>query len=213
MGARFEEDQIVIEPLFKLFFGKKIKILYEKIERIELPAGDSVFFHMKNGKLIKVPDPGIVTYYTGFGERLKKYRIPYKCTMEDSGDVSIEAVREEAARAKEVIVAYVNRSLKEKLGPEYELDVKIVERLVGTTLESRLLRNGIIHEEANGTTSIDEEPLVDEMDLAFLCEWDPVYDQGKYGFVEDVNDKAAFEKYAEEVILDNIYTVNASYNK
>ncbi len=192
-------------PLFKLFFGKKIKIPYEKIERIEFPQGGSVFFYMKNGKVIKVPDPGIVTYYTGFGEMLKKYRIPYKCTLEGCGDVSIETVRKEAARTKEIIEAYVNRSLKEKLGSEYELDVKIVERIVGTTLESRLLKNGISQEKANGTKSIDDVPLTDEMDLAFLCEWDPVYKQGKYGFVEDINDKAALEEYAEEVILDNIY--------
>ena len=61
--------------------------------------------------------------------------------------------------------------------------MKIVERIVGITLESRLLKNGIIQEEANETKSIDDEPLADEMDLAFLCEWDPVYDQGKYDLV------------------------------
>ncbi len=211
--VRFEEDQIVIDPLFKLFFGKKIKIPYKKIERIELPAGDSILFFMKNCKTIKVHDPALVSFYTGFGEMLKQYKIPYKCMMEDSGDASIETVREKATHTKEAMVAYVNRSLKEKLGPEYELDVKIVERIVGTTLESRLLKNGIIQEEANGDESIDGAPLVDEMDLAFLCEWDPVHDQGKYGFAEGVNDKAALEEYAEGVILDNIYTANASYNK
>ena len=204
MGARFEEKQIVIEPLFKQFFGKKIKIPYEKIERIELPPGDSVFFYMKNGKVIKVPDPGIVTFYTDFGEMLKKYMIPYKCLLDGSGDASIETVREKAALTKEAVLAYANRSLKEKLGAEYELDAKIVERIVGTTLELRLLKNGFIQEEANRDESIDGEPLLDEMDLAFLCEWDPVYDQGKYGFTEEVNDRALLEKYVEGIVLDDI---------
>ncbi len=213
MGAKFEEDQIVIEPLFKLFFGKRIKIPYEKIEKIEMPPGDSVLFYMKNGKVIKVPDPGIVTFYTDFGEMLKKYRIPYKCLLEDSGEETIETVREKAVSTKEAVLEYANPSLKEKLGSEYELEAKIVERIVGTTIEFRLLKNGMVIEEANGDESIDGEPLVDEMDLAFLFEWDPVYAQGKYAFVDETNDMSALKEYIDGVVLDNIFTCNASFAK
>ncbi len=60
MSVRFEEDKIVIEPLFRLFFGRKIKIPYEKIERIELPPGGDVLFYMKNGRVKKVSDPAVV---------------------------------------------------------------------------------------------------------------------------------------------------------
>ena len=213
MGAKFEEDQIVIEPLFKLFFGKRIKIPYEKIEKIEMPPGDSVLFYMKNGKVIKVPDPGIVTFYTDFGEMLKKYRIPYKCLLEDSGEETIETVREKAVSTKEAVLEYANPSLKEKLGSDYELEAKIVERIVGTTIEFRLLKNGMVMEEANGDESIDGEPLVDEMDLAFLSEWDPVHSQGKYAFVDETNDMSALKEYIDGVVLDNIFTCNASFTK
>ncbi len=213
MGAKFEEDQIVIEPLFKLFFGKRIKIPYEKIEKIELPPGDSVLFYMKNGKVIKVPDPGIVTFYTDFGEMLKKYRIPYKCLLEDSGEETIETVREKAVSTKEAVLEYANPSLNEKLGSDYELEAKIVERIVGTTIEFRLLKSGMVIEEANGDESIDGEPLVDEMDLAFLSEWDPVYAQGKYAFVDETNDMCALKEYIDGVVLDNIFTCNAPFAK
>ena len=213
MGTGFEEDQIVIEPLFKRFFGKRIKIQYEKIERIEMPPGDSVYFYMKNGKVIRVPDPGIVTFYTGFGEMLKKYRIPYKCLLEDSGGETIETVRENATDTRKAVLEYANPILEEKLGPGYELEAKIVERIVGTTIEFRLLKNGIVLEEANGDESIDGEPLVDEMDLAFLTEWDPVYEQGKYAFADETNDTSALKEYIDGVVLDNIFTCNAPFTK
>lgn len=206
MSVRFEEDKIVIEPFFRLLFGRKIKIPYEKIERIELPPGGHVLFYMKNGRVKKINDPAVVSCYAGFGEMLKKYKIPYKTLMEDSGDASIETVREKTARVKEAALAYGNRSLKEKLGPEYELDVRLVEHIVGTTLEFRLLKDGVIREECNREISMDDEPLADEMYLAFLSEWDPVYEQGKYSFAEEADDKEVCEKYVEDVVIDIVDT-------
>ena len=211
--VNFEENQLVIKDIFKLFFGRTTKIPYEKIERIEAPPGEDVFFYVKTGKVIKVPDPGIVVFYTGFGEMLKKYKIPYKSISEGEECVFIEAVRDKAARTKELALTYANFSLKEKLGPEYELDAKIVERIVGTTLEFHLLKDGIALEEADRDESMDCEPVVDEMNIAIICEWDPVYGQGKYVFAEEVDDEAACEKYINDVVLDNIYSCNAAYNK
>ena len=76
-----------------------------------------------------------------------------------------------------------------------------------------LLKNGIVQEEADQDESIDFEPVVDEMDIAVICEWDPVYDQGKYVFTEEVDDEAACEKYINDVVLYNIYSCNTTYNK
>ncbi|MBO4864841.1 MAG: hypothetical protein J5517_10790 [Eubacterium sp.] len=204
MAARYEEDKLVIKPLFSLF-KRKTEIPYEKIERIEFPQGEDVFFYMKNGKVIKVNDPGIVIFYTGFGEMLRKYRIPYKCLLEGTADASIQKVREKADQVKEAALTYANRSLKEKLGSEYELDAKIVERIVSTTIEFRLLKNGYVLEEANQDNSIDNEPLVDEMDLAYLCEWNPEYEEGKYTFLEEAENTQACEEYIDRVVLENIY--------
>ena len=201
----FEEGQLVIKDIFKLFFGKKTIIPYEKIERIESPPGEYVFFYMKNGKVIKVNDPGITVFYTGFGEMLKKYKIPYKCISEGEEYVSVETVREKATRTKELALTCANRSLKEKLGPEYELDAKIVERVIGTTLEFHLLKNGIVQEEADRDESMDHEPVVAEMDIAILCEWDPVREQGKYVFTEEADDKSACEEFVNHEVLDNVY--------
>jgi len=203
--VNYEEDQLVIKDIFKLFFGRTTKIPYEKIERIDFPQGEYVFFYMENGKVIKVRDPGIVIYYTGFGEMLKKYKIPYKCMLDWEKDASIETVREKAAHTKEIALAYANRSLKEKLGPEYELDAKIVERIVSTTMEFRLLKNGIVQEEANRDESIDHEPVVSELDIAMICEWDPAREQGKYMLTEEADDKSACEEFMNHAVLDNIY--------
>lgn len=203
--VNFEEKQLVIKDVFKLFFGRKTTIPYEKIERIEEPPDEYVFFYMKNGKVIKVRDPGITVFYTGFGEMLKKYKIPFKYTPEGEEYYSIEAVREKAARTKELVLTCANRSLKEKLGPEYELDAKSVERIVGTTLEFHLLKSGIVQEEADRDESMDHEPVVAEIDIAILCEWDPVREQGKYVFTEEADDKSACEEFVNHEVLDNVY--------
>ena len=53
---------------------------------------------------------------------------------------------------------------------------------------------------------MDDEPLADEMYLAFLSEWDPVYEQGKYSFAEEADDKEVCEKYVEDVVIDIVDT-------
>ena len=202
----FKENQLVIfDPFFKLFAGRTKKIPYEMIERIELPKGEFIFFYMKNGKVIKARDLGVLTFYAEFGEMLKKYKIPYKGFSEGEETVFIETVREKAERTRKLAVEYGNRSLKEKLGPEYELDARVIERVVGTSIVFHLLKNGVVQKETDIYKSIDEEPVVDEMDIAFICEWDPVCEQGQYILVEEAYDEAACEKYIVDVVLDNIY--------
>lgn len=203
--AYFEEKQLVIETHtlgFLSYDVKKKKIPYEKIERIEVPQGEYVIFYMKNGKEIKFRDPDIASFYTGFGEMLKKYGIPYKCLLVGEGEVTIENVREEADRVKESARTYVNHFLKEKLGSEYELDAKLVERIGNTTIEFRVRKNGFVLLEANQNESVDADRVVDEIVLAYLCEWDPVREEGKYAFTEAVYDKQECEKYFDEIVLE-----------
>lgn len=56
----------------------------------------------------------------------------------------------------------------------------------------------------NGDESIDGEPLVDEVDLAALSEWDPVLDQGKYCLIEGDTDEAGWEEYLMALVFDGI---------
>ena len=202
--VKFEQNQLVVESLWTFLFRKKIKIPYQKIERIEAPVGENVVFYMKNGKVIKVPDPGIVVFYTQFGEMLRKYGIHYLSKTEDSGEESIERVREKAAQTKKLALTYADQAVKERLGAEYGFDAKIVERVIGTTLEFRLLKEGVVQESANFDESIDGEPLTDEMHIAYLYEWDPVSDSGKYVLAEEAINASACEKYIEELVLKQV---------
>ena len=204
--VRFEEKQLVIKPIITAAFWENKKIPYEKIEKIEVTK-ESVIFSMKSGKEIKVNDPGIAAFYTEFGDMLRDYKIPFKTSLDNTGYDSIETVRERAAKTKETALSYANRSIKEKLGPEYELTAEIVERIIGTTLEFTLLKNGVTFEEANTVDSIDDIPLVDDMDIAFLSEWDPDSDRGTYYVVEEANDTNACEDYVQKCILDDLYSL------
>ena len=207
--VRFEDEQLIIEQPFKLI-GRTIKVKYEDIERVELSESCDVFFYLKNGKTKKISDPGIVMYYPEFGEILKKYRIPYVSKEGTPGDASIETVREKAEACKETAVAYLNRSVKEKLGPEYEFEVKISESIMGTTLEFKLLKNGVPDEDANEIEGADGEDVVDELDIAYLSEWEPMYDRGKYLITEEASDLKVCEEYLESDVLGFFYD---SYRK
>ena len=201
----FEEDQFVSKPPVSFLFGKTVKVRYEDIERIEFVDGGDVFFDLSNGKCKKVSDPGIVMFYAEFGDMIRKYRIPYKMKADEVGDASIETVRERAAVCKESVSAYLNRSVKEKLGTEYEFEVRISERIIGTVLEFRLLKDGVLAKELNENEGLDGDPIVDEMDIAFLYEWEPVSETGTYLLLEEAKDSAACEKYLEEDVLGFFY--------
>lgn len=201
----FEEDQFVSKPPVSFLFGKTVKVKYEDIERIEFVDGGDVFFYLSNGKCKKVSDPGIVMFYPEFGEMIRKYRIPYLTKADETGDASIETVREIAAACKESVSAYLNRSVKEKLGPEYEFEVLISEGIMGTVLEFRLLKDGVLAKELNENEGLDGDPIVDEMDIAFLSEWEPVSETGKYFILAEAKDTAACEKYLEDDVLGFFY--------
>ncbi len=203
--VNFEEDRLVIKSVLNRLLGGTTKIKYEDIERIEFVDGGDVFFYLSNGKCKKVSDPGIVMYYAEFGDMIRKYRIPYRMKADEVEDASIETVRERAAVCKESVSAYLNRSVKEKLGSEYEFEVRIAERIIGTVLEFRLLKYGVLAKELNENEGLDGDPIVDEMDIAFLYEWEPVSETGTYLLLEEAKDSAACEKYLEEDVLGFFY--------
>ena len=201
----FEEDRLVVKNPVKLLFGRTTEIGYEDIEKIEFIDGGDVFFYLKNGKVRKFADPGIVMFYTEFGDMLKAYRIPYTVISDEVGDASIETVREKAVACREIVLAYLNRSVKEKLGPEYEFEVRIAERLIGTSLEFRLLKNGFLDEDSNQEVNSDGEPIVDELDVAYLHSWEPMYERAGYLILKEATDRKVCEDYLESDVLPFIY--------
>jgi len=200
---KFEQDCLIVKSFFPILFWKTKKIPYKKIERIEFTAGDEyIVFTMKNGKKVNVSELGLVAFYTQFGEMLKKYGIAYYSKLEDSGYEPAEKVYEEAEKTRRIVLEYANNSVRENLGDEYEVDVKLVERIIGTTLELQLLKNGSVVDAANVVDSIDGKPLLDEMDLAFLSEWDPVSNSGKYSLLEEAVNPSSCESYLAETLKD-----------
>ena len=70
---------------------------------------------------------------------------------------------------------------------------------IGT--EFRLLKNGVIQEEDDYDENIDGEPIIDEMDIAYLNAWDPELERGEYYITEEALSKAACENYLDENLL------------
>lgn len=203
--VHFEKDHLEIRPVIPLMVWKKTKIKYDSIERIELPKGDYVNFFLKNGKVKKVYNPAVVAFYPEFGKMLKEYKIAYSSLLDDKGYEAIETVRQKADVIKKTALSYANRSLLSNLGEGYEMEGKIVERIIGTTLEFRLLKDGVLVDEVNAVDSIEGVALIDEMDIAYLSEWDPETGTGLYTFADEVKITGECESYVEEIVLSEVY--------
>ena len=202
----FEKDRLIIKPIIKAAFWKKKKIPYNRIKKIEAD-GENVIFHMTGDKVIKAADPAIVAFYPEFGDMLRDNHIPFKMTFDDKGYESIETVREKAAFVKQTALDYANKLISEKLTDAYELKADIKERIIGTTLEFDLYKDGISVNEAKLTDTIENIPVVDEMDIAYLNEWDPDLNTGTYYITEEAYDRDACERYVKTCILDELFNL------
>lgn len=96
--------------------------------------------------------------------------------------------------------------VKEKLGENYDLDVRIVGESYYSILVFRLVENGIVLEDHPAYEEIEElgvDKAIDEMDLSFLVKWDSTALSGLYGVTVEVENESSLEHYVK-LCLENL---------
>ena len=97
-------------------------------------------------------------------------------------------------------------TVRARLGQEYDVDVALVDKLVNSYAEMRLTKNGEPVKDLTGITAVKmESDVLDDMDLAFLCEWDSQSKSGNYGVTNEVKDFEACRKYILDPFLEYLF--------
>ncbi|MBR1702962.1 MAG: hypothetical protein IJ716_13610 [Lachnospiraceae bacterium] len=223
MGA----DQLIIKSLFSIK-----QIAYRDIRSIHTS---------ETGTVIVLKDGGEVT---AKGETVQALRHPelkallenYPVSFEDASEGGVTYDSTETNRmiaaAKSLAETLASGFVKAHFGQEYDIDVRIVENILGASMEFRLQRDGQViadfpgYEEAeepetsgkSGEPEDMEEPrksgepegpdrgkLIDSMDLSFLCKWDAAGASGWYGVTNEVTDPKRMEEYVVGYMLEDFY--------
>lgn len=135
-------------------------------------------------------------------DAIRKYNIYFKNEDELKGTnnlYSINEVNEKIAQTQTVTEEYAGKLICTKLGPEYGIDVRIIDEGEWINMYLRLVKNGElvmdIPAEAKYTSADSEPYSFDNYALAFIVEWDGY---GRYGVTAEVETREACEKYLEE---------------
>ena len=195
MNITYEDKGIRIKKLFK-----SREIPYSEIRSVSLSNGEYTFT-TKGGEVI-------VGKYRVFGnqkpiyEAIKKYNIHFRSEdeLKETDKVySIEEVHEKTAQTQTVIREYANKLLHDKLGPEYDIDTKLIDEGELVNVYFSLLKNGVLVEDIPEAAKYDSDGVdpysFDNYVLAFLVEWDG---NGRYGVTEEVEKPEFWEQYLKQ---------------
>ena len=189
MGA----DQLIIKSLFSTK-----QIAYRDIRSIHTS---------ETGTVIVLKDGGEVT---AKGETVQALRHPELNALLENYPVSFEDVSEGCvtydstetnhmiAAAKSLAETLASGFVKAHFGQEYDIDVRIVENILGASMELRLKKDGQVISDMPGYEEADDpsrDRLIDSMNLSFLCKWDAAEACGRYGVTVEVADPKKMEEY------------------
>lgn len=155
-------------------------------------------FTTNEGEVINSKDR-IFSNHTALYDAFRKYNIYFKDEdglKETKYVYSINEVNEKIAQTQTVIEEYAGNLIRDKFGPEYDIDVRTIDEGKWINMYFRLLRNGElvkdIPEDAKFDSADIEPYSFDNCVLAFLLEWN---DYGKYGVTKEVEQRELCEKY------------------
>lgn len=196
MSVTYDDKGIYIKKLFK-----SRELLYSDIRSVVLSEHGYVFI-TKGGEVINAKQ-SFLSDHTALFSAIRKYNILFKNEEElkETEDVySIDEVNKMIEETKNITEQYGGNLIRDKFGPEYDIDLRIIDEDEYINMYLRLTKNGDlvkdIPEESKYESSDIEPYSFDNFVLAFLVEWDGT---GKYGVTEEMKKREACEKYLEQM--------------
>jgi len=114
---------------------------------------------------------------------------------------SIDEVNKMIEETKNITEEYAGNLIRDKFGPEYDIDLRIIDEAEYINMYLRLVKNGDLVKdipEESKYESADTDPYsFDNFVLAFLVEWDGC---GRYGVTEEMKTRGSCEKYLEQML-------------
>lgn len=195
MNAMCNDTGIYIKKLFK-----SREIPYSDIRSVVLSNMEYIFT-TREGEIINSKCSFFSNAVVLF-DAFKKYNIHFKNEDElkrINRVYFMDEVEEQFAQTRRITEEYADNLIRDRLGPEYGIDVRIIEEGEWISMYLRLLKNGElvmdIPEEAKYGFGDIEQYSFDNFVLAFLVEWDGY---GKYGVTKEVETRESCEAYLEQ---------------
>ncbi|MBR5713140.1 MAG: hypothetical protein IKX54_06045 [Lachnospiraceae bacterium] len=201
MGVTIQKDGMLVRTLFS-----EKKIPGHEIRSIEYDDKCVLTVTLNSGKVMKLKSYPVM-YDEELGMLIREYNIPYR-NLNDMQPVlytgaEVGRLIDETMKAMKDCAGATVRA---RLGQEYDVDVALVDKLVNSYAEMRLTKNGEPVKDLTGITAVKmESDVLDDMDLAFLCEWDSQSKSGKYGVTNEVKDFEACRKYILDSFLEYLF--------
>lgn len=193
MHLNMEADRLLIKSLFSAK-----EIAYQDIHSIYTSKTGTVIV-LKDGREVAAKGETIQALsHPQMNALLEKYPVSFKddsegCVTYDSAETNCMI-----AVAESLAANLAGRFVKEHFGQEYDIDVRIVENILGASMEFRLKKDGQVISDMPGYEEADDpsrDRLIDSMNLSFLCKWDAAEACGRYGVTVEVADPKKMEEY------------------
>lgn len=195
MKITYEKNGIRMKKLF----GSR-EIPYSDIHSAVLAKGEYTFT-TKSGEVITVKYQ-LFEDRTALYEAIKEYNIYFKDAEEPDVYENVysgEELSEKILQAQAMIKEYAGNSVRNKLGPQYDVDTVVIDEGELTNVYFRLLKSGElvkdIPDEAKYDFSDLEPYAFDSFVMAYLVEWDGY---GKYGLTREMENRKLCEEYLDE---------------
>lgn len=192
MGITYDETGLHIK---KLFTSREIP--YSDIKSVVL-ADSEYTFTTNDGEVIKFKSR-LFDNHEILWDASRKYNIHFKDedSLKDADDVYIiEEVNEKIAQTQAVVEEYAGNLIRDKFGPEYGIDTKVIDEGEWINMYLMLLKNGELVKDIPRKAKYEDADIepdsFDNFVLAFLLEWD---DCGRYGVTREVENRESCEKY------------------
>ena len=197
MSISYDDKGIHIKKLFK-----SREIPYSDFRSVIL-SEQGYAFTTKDGETINAKQ-SLFSDHTALFGAIKKYNILFKNEeeLEETEDVySIDEVNKMIEETKNITEEYAGNLIRDKFGPEYDIDLRIIDEDEYINMYLWLVKNGELVKdipEELKYESADIEPYsFDNFVLAFLVEWDGC---GRYGVTEEMKKRESCEKYLEQML-------------
>ena len=215
MKFSVEENGILVKGLLK-----KRLIPYEDIKSIVVETVHRVVIRTYGKEeFVDASTIGFAADMSIF-DKIRKYNISYRDETE-LGEEGVELYSEDEAIAVfekqlERVKEPCRELVRERLGPKFDLEFRVLSIYAETSVYLRLLRNGkVVSDIPSPMTNFEEDGIADAFDvtqLTFLVEWDSKAKTGRYIVMEEAKNPEKGKEYFLKVVsdfCDEYLTVNS----
>ena len=206
MNLSAEENGILVKG-----FLKKRLIPYDDIKSIVAEAVQRIVVRTYGKE--EFVDTSLVNFLgktPAIYDKIREYNIAYRDETE-LGEDGVELYSKDEAtviyeKQLDMVKEPCRELVRERLGPKFDLEFRVMSIFAETSVYIQLLRNGkVVSDIPSPMSNYEEDGIADAFDvtqLTYLAEWDPKQKAGRYTMMPEAKDPEKGRKYFLEIVSD-----------